>query len=149
MVRDEFIGPTIGWELRRNALIALGIAMSGQLLYLAVRFGWTYGAAAVAGMVHDVAILIGVFAWLGNPLDGVFLAALLTVIGYSINDTVVIFDQVRERRKVEPKCKLAAITNDALLQTLPRTVSTGMGVLFILVALYVLGGTRCRTSRWP
>lgn len=140
VVRDEFIGPTIGSELRRNALIALGIALSGQLLYLAVRFRWTYGAAAVAGMVHDVAILIGVFAWLGKPLDGVFLAALLTVIGYSINDTVVIFDRVRERRTAEPKRKLAGITNDALLQTLPRTVNTGMGALFILAALYVLGG---------
>lgn len=140
VVRDEFIGPTIGSELRRNALIALGIALSGQLLYLAVRFRWTYGTAAVAGMVHDAAILIGVFAWLGKPIDGVFLAAMLTVIGYSINDTVVIFDRVRERRAAEPKRNLAAITNTALLQTLPRTVNTGMGALFILVALFILGG---------
>lgn len=140
VVRDEFIGPTIGSELRRNALLALGIALTGQLLYLAMRFRWTYGAAAVVGMAHDVAILIGVFAWLGKPIDGVFLAALLTVIGYSINDTVVIFDRVRERRTAEPKRALAQLTNDALLQTLPRTVNTGMGALFILVALYVLGG---------
>jgi SecD/SecF fusion protein len=70
----------------------------------------------------------------------VFLAALLTVIGYSINDTVVIFDRVRERRGLEPKRPIAAITNDALLQTLPRTVNTGMGALFILLALLVLGG---------
>jgi len=140
VLRDEFIGPTIGSELRRNALLALGIALTGQLLYLAMRFRWTYGAAAVAGMAHDVAILIGVFAWLGKPIDGVFLAALLTVIGYSINDTVVIFDRVRERRTAEPKRALAPLTNDALLQTLPRTVNTGMGALFILVALYVLGG---------
>jgi SecD/SecF fusion protein len=140
VVRDEFIGPTIGSELRRNALIALGIALTGQLLYLAVRFRWTYGAAAVAGMAHDVAILIGVFAWLGKPIDGIFLAALLTVIGYSINDTVVIFDRVREQRAAEPKRKLTQITNEALLQTLPRTVNTGMGALFILIALYVLGG---------
>jgi len=140
VLRDEFIGPTIGSELRRNALLALGIALTGQLLYLALRFRWTYGAAAVAGMAHDVAILIGVFAWLGKPIDGVFLAALLTVIGYSINDTVVIFDRVRERRTAEPKRKLAHLTNDALLQTLPRTVNTGMGALFILVALYLLGG---------
>lgn len=140
IIRDEFIGPTIGAELRRNALLALGIALTGQLIYLAVRFRWTYGTAAVAGMVHDVAILVGVFAWLGKPIDGVFLAALLTVIGYSINDTVVIFDRVRERRADEPDRPLARLTNGALLQTLPRTVNTGMGALFILIALYVLGG---------
>jgi SecD/SecF fusion protein len=140
LVRDEFIGPTIGSELRRNAAIALGIALAGQLTYLAFRFRWTYGTAAVVGMIHDAALLIGVFAWLGRPIDGVFLAALLTVIGYSINDTVVIFDRVRERREIDRKRPLAAVTNEALLQTLPRTVNTGMGALFILLALYFLGG---------
>ncbi len=140
VVRDEFIGPTIGSELRRNAMLALGIALAGQLLYLAFRFRWTYGTAAVVGMAHNVAILIGVFAWLGKTFDGVFLAALLTVIGYTINDTVVIFDRVREARELEPKRPLAKITNRALVQTLPRTINTGMGALFILVALYVLGG---------
>lgn len=140
VIRDEFIGPTIGSELRRNALIALGVALAGQLLYLAVRFRWTYGTAAVAGMAHDVIVLVGVFAWLGKTFDGVFLAALLTVIGYSVNDSVVIFDRIREARAEQPKRPLAALTNEALLQTLPRTVNTGMGALFILVALYLLGG---------
>ncbi|MGH9226896.1 MAG: protein translocase subunit SecD, partial [Acidimicrobiales bacterium] len=87
VVRDEFVGPTIGSELRRKAVIALGLALAGQLIYLAIRFRWTYGAAAVAAMFHDVLLLMGVFAWLGKTLDGVFLAALLTVIGYSINDS--------------------------------------------------------------
>jgi SecD/SecF fusion protein len=140
VVRDEFIGPSLGAELRRNALIALGIALTGQLLYLAVRFRWTYGTAAVAGMVHDALLLIGLFAWLGKTFDGVFLAALLTVIGYSINDTVVIFDRVRERRTAEPKRPLPGLANQAVTQTLPRTVNTGLGALFILVALFVLGG---------
>ena len=80
----------------RNALIALGVALLAQLAYLAVRFRWTFGAAAVLAMLHDVLILVGVFAWLGRPVDGVFLAALLTVIGYSVNDSVVVFDRVRE-----------------------------------------------------
>lgn len=140
IVRDEFIGPSLGAELRRNALIALGIALAGQLIYLAVRFRWTYGAAAVVGMVHDALLLIGLFAWLGKTFDGVFLAALLTVIGYSINDTVVIFDRVRERRSEDPKRPLPALANDAVIQTLPRTVNTGLGALFILVALFFLGG---------
>jgi SecD/SecF fusion protein len=140
VIRDEFIGPTIGAELRRNALIALGVALAAQLAYLAVRFRWTYGSAAVVAMAHDVVILLGVFAWLGKSFDGVFLAALLTVIGYSINDSVVIFDRVRERRAEQPNRPLATVANDALLQTLPRTVNTGIGAWFILAALFVLGG---------
>ena len=139
-VRDEFVGPTIGSELRRKALIALGLALTAQLAYLAVRFRWTYATAAVAAMFHDVTILLGVFAWLGKELDGVFLAALLTVIGYSINDSVVVFDRIREQRRSRRGEPLAAVANDACLQTIPRTINTGLGALFILVALYVLGG---------
>ncbi|HEV2871438.1 MAG TPA: protein translocase subunit SecD [Actinomycetota bacterium] len=139
-LRDEFIGPTIGAELRRKALIALGIALVVQLGYLAIRFRWTFGAAAVIAMFHDVAILLGLFAWLGKPLDGVFLAALLTVIGYSVNDSVVVFDRIRERLRGRTREPLAALANDACLQTVPRTVNTGLGALFILAALFVLGG---------
>ena len=139
-LRDEFIGPTIGAELRRKALIALGIALAVQLGYLAIRFRWTFGAAAVIAMFHDVAILLGLFAWLGKPLDGVFLAALLTVIGYSVNDSVVVFDRIRERLRGRTREPLAALANDACLQTVPRTVNTGLGALFILAALFVLGG---------
>jgi SecD/SecF fusion protein len=139
-LRTEFIGPTIGSELRRKALIAVGLALAAQLVYLAVRFRWTFGAAAVIAMFHDVAILLGLFAWLGKPLDGVFLAALLTVIGYSVNDSVVVFDRIRERLGQRRHQPLDALVNDACLQTIPRTVNTGLGAMFILVALVVLGG---------
>jgi SecD/SecF fusion protein len=93
-------------------------------------------------MFHDVAILLGLFAWLGKPLDGVFLAALLTVIGYSVNDSVVVFDRVRERLRARTRRRepLEKLVNDACLQTIPRTVNTGLGALFILAALFVLGG---------
>jgi len=138
--REEFVGPTIGAELRRQAIIALALALGAQLLYLAVRFRWTYGSAAVLTMFHDVVILLGVFAWLGKELDGVFLAALLTVIGYSINDSVVVFDRIREQRRARAREPLVTVANDACLQTIPRTVNTGLGALFILAALYVLGG---------
>ncbi|CAL9649598.1 Protein translocase subunit SecDF [Streptomyces sp. enrichment culture] len=139
-VRDELIGPSLGEELRRNALIALGLALGAQLLYLAVRFRWMFGTAAVATLAHDVVILTGIFAWLGKPIDGVFLAALLTVIGYSVNDSVVVFDRVRELWAKDRKAPLARSTNRAILQTVPRTVNTGIGVIFILAALAVLGG---------
>ncbi|MGH9040692.1 MAG: protein translocase subunit SecD [Acidimicrobiia bacterium] len=140
VVRDEFVGPTIGGELRRRALMALGLALAAQLAYLAVRFRWTYGAAAVVAMAHDVIILLGVFAWLGKPFDGVFLAALLTVVGYSVNDSVVVFDRIREQRRLRVREPLAVVANDACLQTVPRTVNTGLGAMFILVALWFLGG---------
>jgi SecD/SecF fusion protein len=140
VVREEFVGPTIGNELRRRAAVALGLALMAQLAYLAVRFRWTYGSAAVVAMFHDVAILLGIFAWLGKTVDGVFLAALLTVIGYSVNDSVVVFDRIRELRRARPKDPLVHVANDACLQTVPRTVNTGLGALYILVALYLLGG---------
>ncbi|MEU7645078.1 protein translocase subunit SecD [Streptomyces huasconensis] len=138
--RDELIGPSLGAELRQKALIALGIAVGAQLIYLSVRFRWTLAAAAVSAMVHDVLLVVGLFAWLGKPIDSVFLAAVLTVIGYSVNDTVVVFDRVREGRRRDPRADLAAVANRAVVQTLPRTVNTGMGALFILSALFVLGG---------
>lgn len=140
LVREELIGPSLGDELRRKAVLALGIALMAQMIYLAVRFQWTFGVAAVLAMAHDVAILLGVFAWLGKPIDGVFLAALLTVIGYSVNDSVVVFDRVRELLRVRRREPFATVANDACLQTLPRTVNTGMGALFILTALALLGG---------
>ena len=98
--RDELDRP----QPRRGAAharrcIALAVALGAQLLYLAFRFRWTYAAAAVLAMSHDVLIVVGVFAWLGKPVDGVFLAALLTVIGYSVNDKVVVFDRIRERTR--------------------------------------------------
>ncbi|MFD3437202.1 protein translocase subunit SecD [Streptomyces sp. NPDC058685] len=139
-LRDETIGPSLGKELRHGALIALAVALGAQLLYLAARFRWLFGTTAVAALAHDVVILIGIFAWLGKPVDGVFLAALLTVIGYSVNDSVVVFDRMRDLSRRDRTSPFAAIANRALLQTLPRTVNTGMGAAFILTALVVLGG---------
>lgn len=140
IVRDQFVGPTLGDELRNRALTALGIALVVQLIYLAFRFRWTFALSSVLAMAHDVAILIGVFAWLGKTFDGVFLASLLTVIGYSVNDSVVIFDRVRERMGLRPDDPIDEVANDACLQTLPRTINTGMGAMLILFSLYFLGG---------
>ncbi|MFF2997893.1 protein translocase subunit SecD [Streptomyces sp. NPDC057950] len=139
-VRDELIGPSLGDELRRNALIALAVALGAQLLYLAARFRWLFATAAVAALAHDVLILVGVFAWLGKPVDGVFLAALLTVVGYSVNDSVVVFDRIRELHRRDAAEPLPDLADHAILQTLPRTVNTGMGAALILTSLAVLGG---------
>ncbi|MGW4798236.1 protein translocase subunit SecD [Nonomuraea sp. NPDC004297] len=141
---EEFIGPSLGAELRRNALVALGVAVAMQLVYLAARFRWTFAASAVLALLLDVVVVAGLFAWLGKPVDGVFLAAALTVVGYSVNDKVVVFDRVRElwaARRGEP---LAVSVNAAILQTVPRTVNTGLGALFILLALMAFGGDSLR-----
>lgn len=140
-VRDELIGPSLGKELRQGALIALSVALGAQLVYLTVRFRWVFGTAAVVALAQDVVILLGVFAWLGKPVDGVFLAALLTVVGYSVNDSVVLFDRVRELARRTSRARFPGVVNQAILQTLPRTVNTGMGAAFILTALAVLGGS--------
>ena len=144
--RDDKVGPSLGTELRNKALLALGIALAAQMAYLSLRFPWRWGAAAVLAMTHDVVILVGAFAWLGKPVDGVFLAALLTVVGYSVNDSVVVFDRIRElvrgQRGSSPRLRtpFAGLANAACLQTVPRTVNTGLGAVFILAALAVLGG---------
>ncbi|MFF5284274.1 protein translocase subunit SecD [Streptomyces sp. NPDC013171] len=138
--RDDLIGPSLGGELRTHALLALGLAVAAQLLYLTVRFRWTYATAAVAAMAQDVLLVVGLFAWLGKPVDSVFLAALLTVVGYSVNDSVVVLDRLRELRRRGGGVPLADLADRAVAQTLPRTVNTGMGALFVLVALAALGG---------
>ncbi len=138
-LQDEQIGPSLGTELRVKAVTALGLAVLAQLAYLAIRFDWRLGLATVVALAQDVLLVLGLFTWLGKTFDGVFLAALLTVIGYSVNDSVVVFDRVRELRKAHPKDPFSRSVGSAVLQTLPRTVNTGIGVLFVLTALLVLG----------
>ena len=137
---NELIGPTLGDELRNKALIALVIALLAQLAYLALRFRWTMAAGTVLAMLHDVVLVVGIFAWLGKPIDGVFLAAALTIIGVSVNDSVVTMDRVRETWSLHRSRPLAQVANDAIIATAPRTINTGLGAFFILGALTVLGG---------
>ncbi|HEX6325914.1 MAG TPA: protein translocase subunit SecD [Jiangellaceae bacterium] len=139
-VRDELIGPSMGDELRRNALIALAVALAAQLAYLAFRFRWTFSTGAVVALFQNVVVVVGLFAWLGKPIDGIFLAALLTIIGYTVNDSVVVFDRIREEWRATPTGDFRAVSNSAVLNTLPRSVNTGLSTLFILMALLFLGG---------
>ncbi len=116
-----------------------------QLIYLAIRFKWTFGVAAVGAMAHDVLLVVGLFAWLDKPIDGIFLAAALTIIGLSVNDTVVVFDRIRERWYTSrPEDSFIEMANKASVETMPRTVNTGLGAMFILAALAVLGGDSLR-----
>jgi SecD/SecF fusion protein len=142
---DQTIGASLGTELRDKALIAFGVALAVQLIYLAIRFKWTFGVAAVAAMAHDVLLVTGLFAWLEKPIDGIFLAAAMTIIGLSVNDTVVVFDRIRERWYASrPEDDFKMLANKAAVETMPRTVNTGLGAMFILAALAVLGGDSLR-----
>ena len=144
-IDDQLIGASLGEELRNNALIAFGVAFLAQLLYLAFRFKWTFGVSAVIAMAHDVLIVVGIFAWLEKPIDGIFLAAAMTIIGLSVNDTVVVFDRVRERwQGSKPEDDFKVLANKAAIETVPRTVNTGLGTMFILAALAILGGDSLR-----
>lgn len=138
---DEKIGPSMGSELRNKALIALIVALVLQMAYLAWRFRWSFGLATMLALAFDIILVIGLFVWLGKPIDGVFLAALLSIIGFSVNDSVVVFDRVRDEWAHKPKGDFREIANSSVLHTLPRTVNSGIGGLFILAALAVLGGS--------
>ncbi len=144
LVNADRIEPTLGEELRNKALLAFGIALLAQMLYLAVRFKWTFGAAAVIAMFHDVIIVTGIFAWLDKPIDGVYLAAALTIVGLSVNDTVVVFDRIRERWFGTSSGTFTEVANRAAVETMPRTVNTGLGAMFILAALAIVGGDSLR-----
>lgn len=142
---DQTIGASLGQELRDKALIAFGVALLAQLLYLAIRFKWTFGVSAVVAMAHDVLLVVGIFAWLEKPIDGIFLAAAMTIIGLSVNDTVVVFDRIRERwYGSRPEDSFNEMANRASVETMPRTINTGLGTMFILMALAVLGGDSLR-----
>lgn len=140
LVRDELIGPSLGNELQRNALIALAVALAAQLAYLAIRFRWTFGTGAVVALFQNVVVTVGIFAWLDKSIDGIFLAAILTIIGYTVSDSVVVFDRIRETRTRKADEDFARVANTAILNTLPRSVNTGSSTLFILLALLFLGG---------
>jgi preprotein translocase subunit SecF len=136
----EAIGPQIGADMRRQALFAAGGASGGMLLYLAWRFRLVYGVAAVVAMVHDTFITVGLFSLLQQEVSLTVVAALLTLIGYSMNDTIVVFDRIRENRRMNAREPLREIINRSINQTLSRTVLTSGLTLLTALALLVFGG---------
>jgi preprotein translocase subunit SecF len=136
----EVIGPQIGADLRRQAMLATAGASGGMLLYLAWRFRTVYGAAAVVAVAHDVAITLGLFSLLNQEITLTVVAALLTLIGYSMNDTIVVFDRVREDLRAAKREPLAVTVNRAVNQTLSRTVLTSGLTLLTALSLLLFGG---------
>lgn len=144
----EGVGPKVGSELRRNAMIALAIAFLTTLIYLAWRFEWRFGLAAVLATVHDILATLAFMKYMNLEISLFVVGALLTVIGYSLNDTVVVFDRVRENLKKFPKTGLYELLNRSVNETLPRTVLTGSTTLATLLSLLIFGGTVIRPFAW-
>jgi preprotein translocase SecF subunit len=136
------IGASLGAEYLRDALLALVIALSIQFLYIAFRFGWNYifGLVTVIALVRDAAMMIGIYALAGRPADDAFLAAVLTVVGYSVMDTIVILDRIRENTKIMGGQPYDYIVNESIKQTMTRSFNTLATVIITLVALLALGG---------
>ncbi len=140
LLSAESVGATIGGELVKNAFLAVAIALVLMLIYITFRFEWSFGLAAVLALFHDVLIVCGIFSIFQLEVNSAFIAAILTVIGYSINDTIVIFDRVRENLRMKKKELLAALLNKSIMQTMNRSVNTVLTVLMPLVTLLLFGG---------
>lgn len=138
--RVEFVGPQVGEELTEQGGLAMLIALGAILVYVSLRFLWKFSLGAVAALFHDVIIVIGFFSVLGLEFDLTVLAAVLAVIGYSLNDTIVVFDRVRENFRTMRKGTAVQIINASLNQTLSRTLMTSLTTLLVLAALFFLGG---------
>jgi preprotein translocase subunit SecF len=145
LVQVASVGPTLGKELFKNSMIALSLALLGIIAYLTFRFQFDYALAAILGLVHDTIFVVGVFSILGLlygvQIDALFVTALLTVIGFSVHDTIVVFDRVRENLKYySKKMSFGEIMNASVNQTLARSINTSLTTLLTLVALYFFGG---------
>jgi len=140
MRRVEFVGPQVGEELTEQGALAMIYALIGILIYIMVRFQWRFAPGAVVALVHDVLIILGYFAVFQPDFDLTVLAALLAVIGYSLNDTIVVFDRIRENFRRMRKGTPVQIVNTSLNQTLSRTLMTSITTLLVLVSLFIFGG---------
>ena len=140
IVGTEAVGAIAGAQLRNKAIAVTLAALVGILVYIAFRFEWTYGAAAVIAVFHDVLVTLGFFSLFQWEVSLTVIAALLTLVGFSVNDTIVVFDRIRENRKLHRRDSLYKITNDAINQTLSRTVITNGLVFLSVLALVLFGG---------
>ena len=138
--RVEFVGPAVGEELREQGGLAVVYALFGILIYIAIRFEWRFAVGAVLALMHDVVLTLGFFSVTRIEFDLAVLAAILAVIGYSLNDTIVVYDRIRENFRLMRKESTEFVMNNAVNRTLSRTILTSLTTLIVLVALLLLGG---------
>ncbi|MFS2160840.1 protein translocase subunit SecF [Pseudomonas sp. Pseusp122] len=138
--RVEFVGPQVGEELRDQGGIGMLLALGGVLIYLAFRFQWKFAVGAIVSLIHDVIVTVGILSFFQVTFDLTVLAAVLAIIGYSLNDTIVVFDRVRENFRLLRKASLIENINISTTQTLLRTMATSISTLLAIVALWIFGG---------
>lgn len=144
VIESQMVEGVIGRELLGRALTAVVIACVGIVIYVSLRFEFRFAVAAVLALIHDVIIVLGAFALLGRQVNSPFIAAVLTIIGYSINDTIVIFDKIRENLRLRKKETLEELTNKSILQTMTRSLNTVITTLLAVFALFFFGGASIR-----
>lgn len=138
--KEETVGPRVGKELRKKALLAVFFSWLLMMVYIAYRFEFVYAPGAFLSLVHDTVITVGIFAFLHKEVDLTILAALLTLIGYSINDTIVVFDRIRENRAQISSSTVWKVVNESINSTLSRTIITTLTVFFVVIVLFLKGG---------
>jgi len=139
LLQDRTVNPGFGSILIRNALIAMAISLAGILIYVWIRFEFRFGATAIVTLAHDVLVTLGVYAILNREINTSTIAALLTIIGYSLNDTIVVFDRIRENTPQARKMGYAVVVNNSVNMTLTRSINTSVTTLFPIVLLLILG----------
>lgn len=138
--RVEIVGPTVGAELKEKGIMSLVLAILGILIYVAFRFEWRFALASVVALVHDVSVALGAIALVGIDVNLDVLAAILTLIGYSLNDTIIVFDRIREGITNSKSTDLELIVNDSVTRTLARTTLTSLTTFFVVFTLFMFGG---------
>ena len=141
MEQVNYVGPQVGAEMASKGLMAIIIALCGTMIYIAIRFGWYFAIGSTVALLHDPIIIVGLFSFFHIEFNLISLAAVLTVIGYSLNDTIVIYDRVRENFRKLRKAETLDVLNLSINQTLSRTIMTSALTLTVVIALFVLGGT--------
>lgn len=136
----DTVGASIGKELTNKAFLAVIFAALAMLVYITIRFEWKFGVAAIASEMHDIILVLGIFSIFQWEINSPFIAAMLTIVGYSINDTIVIFDRIRENLKMKRKEDYAGLVNRSIMQSLNRSINTVLTCVFALVALLIFGG---------
>lgn len=149
LIQSQKFGPAIGSEIQKKALLSVVLATVGILIYTSFRFEVKFGIAAIIALIHDGLVVFAIYSIFKIPLDSTFVAAILTIVGYSINDTIVVFDRIRENLKSMKKESYEDIANVSIKQTLSRTINTTLTTLLAIVTLYILGVDSVKDFAFP
>ena len=149
LLRADQFGPSVGKEIKSRALLAIVLSVIGMLAYITFRFEFSFAISAIMALSHDILIVLAMYSILQVPINSPFVAAVLTILGYSINDTIVIFDRIRENFKFTKKIDYEKIANESIAQSFTRSINTSLTTLVTLIALYILGVEQIREFALP